>query len=290
MEEFQHRDLFKIVADAGGLSEADARPLFSQMLSCVRSLHDAGICHGDLGIESFVFARGASNLSLIHMHSSHQYPWDEVEGCFDRSKPPSQSKNVNYLYVPPEKVGSFEADMWSLGVCLFAMLQNVVPVYNRKSTAPLSRMLDKNFSPELIDLIDGLLAFDPQQRLCSMRAQKHSWVVGNVRVKRATCDASTTSLPSQRRQRRQRQCVQCGTTETRAWRCQGTVCNACGLRKPSGISKLRQQQMEDQLLAAGFTIERKPHANQTSAWVYITSPHGIIFYSIKSAYRHSTDL
>ena len=153
MNAFPHRDLFQIVADAGGLSEDDARPLFLQMLSCVRGLHDAGICHCDLGIESFVFASGEDHLTLIHMHSSHQYPWDIMECSFNRSIPPPQSKNVNYLYVAPENVCSFEADMWSLGMCLFAMVKNEVPVYDRKTAAPLSSLLDNKFSADLMDLL-----------------------------------------------------------------------------------------------------------------------------------------
>ena len=284
MEALPRRDLFQSVADAGGLSEDDARPLFRQMLSCVRGLHDAGICHCDLGLESFVFASGADHLTLIHMHSSHQYPWDITEGGFNRSMPPPQSKNMNYQYVAPEKVCSFEADMWSLGVCLFAIVKNALPVCDdRKTAAPLSSLLDNKFSPGLVDLIDGLLAVDPQQRLNVMEAQQHTWVTGGVCVKRAMSHASTASVSSQQQQRR---CVQCGTTETCKWRCRGTMCNMCGLRKPGGVSQKEQQQMQEQLLAAGFAVERKPRLEGSGKSGFrLHSPHGHYFQSIKSAYK-----
>lgn len=277
MKALQRRDLFQIVADDGGLSEDDAQPFFSQMLSCIRSLHDAGICHCDLGIESFVFASSsADHLTLIHTHSSHQYPWDTMVGDFNRTVLPPQSKKINYLYAAPENVCSFEADMWSLGLCLFAMVTNTVPVYDRNTAAPFSSMLDSTFSSEFVDLIDRLTAFDPQQRLGAMEAAQHPWVLGSVCASREMPDASTTSISYLQ----QRQCVQCGTTETRAWRCQGTLCNACGLRKPGGVSKPKQIQIREQLLAAGFTIEQSAHASFS-----IHSPDGCSFRSIKGAYK-----
>jgi serine/threonine protein kinase len=211
MKAFPRSDLFQLVVDAGGLSEADARPLFSQMLSCVRSLHDAGICHCDLGIESFTFASGTDKLRLIHMHSSHQYPWDAILGVFYRSSPPPQSRNVNYLYAPPENVCSFEADMWSLGVCLFAMVRNAVPVYDSEATARLSAMLDNKFSHDLVDLVDGLLALEPQHRLTAKGAAEHPWVLGGVcvtAISREMSDASI-SLDSSQQQRKGFNCILC---------------------------------------------------------------------------------
>ena len=211
MKAFPRCDLFQLVVDAQGLSEDDARPLFSQMLSCVRSLHNAGICHCDLGIESFPFASGTDQLRLIHMHSSHQYPWDARLGDFDRSSPPPQSRNVNYLYVPPENVCSFEADMWSLGVCLFAMLRNAVPVYDSEATTPLSAMLDNKCSRDLVDLVDGLLALQPQHRLTAREAAEHPWVLRGVSVtaiSREMSDAST-SLDSSQQQRKGFNCILC---------------------------------------------------------------------------------
>ena len=294
MQALLRRDLFQIVADAGGLSEDAARPLFSQMLLCVRSLHDAGICHCDIGMESFVVG-ATDKFQLIHMHSSHQYPWDDVVGEFNRSIPPvPRFKCMNYLYVAPEKGCSFEADMWSLGVCLFAMMRNALPVYHHTSNAQLSAMFDDKLSQGLVDLVDGLLAIDPQQRLSAREAEKHPWMADGACVQpisRDLSDASTLSVSSSQQQ--QRHCVQCGTTETCRWNCQGTMCNACyqraERRRHSRFSissqQQKQQEVEEQLLAAGYSVERKPCGNREGFWFSIHSPGGHHFRSIKSAYK-----
>ena len=286
MQALLRRDLFQIVADAGGLSEDAARPLFSQMLSCVRSLHDAGICHCDIGLESFVVG-ATDKFQLIHMHSSHQYPWDDVVGEFNRSIPPvPRFKCMNYLYVAPEKGCSFEADMWSLGVCLFAMMRNALPVYHHTSNAQLSAMFDDKLSQGLVDLVDGLLAIDPQQRLSAREAEKHPWMADGAcgqPISRDLSDASTLSVSSSQQQ--QRHCVQCGTTETSKWRCQGTMCNACGLRHKERMPPHLKHTQEEQLLAAGYSFERKPYGNRERFWLSIHSPDGHRFQSIKSAYK-----
>ena len=75
----------------------------------------------------------------------------------------------------PERLGSFEADMWSLGCCLFAMLRASYPLFGTTDPSPFAAMLKqelKTYSRELQDLINNLLVFDPWQRLTVEEAVK----------------------------------------------------------------------------------------------------------------------
>ena len=234
-------DIFTLVAEAEGLREDDARPLFRQMVARVRTLHDAGICHCDMGLESFVFAGETNELNLIHMHSSHQYPWDDVVGDFNRHSTPPQSRGVNAPYAAPENIAGMEGDLWSLGTCLFAMLMNALPVVNPQSTAPLSAMFDNKFSEQLVDLINGLLALEPEQRLTAREVEKHPWTVQGAQVRPPSDSVrSTRNLSySSRREKHSRRCVECNTTDTCKWRFQGTTCNACALAQRDGRKRKR---------------------------------------------------
>ena len=94
-------------------------------------------------------------------------------------------------YCPPEMLAAqpydaFAADVWSLGVCLFALLAGFFPYeeasaardwrFNKASKAQLKGLSNTRtifgfysrpcpFSDELVELLDGMLRIDPSRRL-----------------------------------------------------------------------------------------------------------------------------
>lgn len=215
MEVAEGGELFERVMKKTMLTEDEAGPLFSQMVSAVAAAHSAGVAHRDLKLENFVLSR-SDEVKLIDFGLSHLYELDET-GAVDRSVP-LRSLSGSKAYAAPETKSAddqgydgFEADMWSLGICLFAMLSGSFPVPRPGVTSPLSGMLVDakkdapvapgstgasnnaggfqhwhkrplaSFSPELISLIDGLLDFNPSRRLSAEQAEHHPWVVEHRR-------------------------------------------------------------------------------------------------------------
>merc|ERR1719274_239394 len=125
-------ELFDQVIDRGAnaMPEAVARNFFCQLLDGVAYCHLAGVAHRDLKLEN-VLLNEAGVVKLIDFGLSHVYQ-RLPDGSVDRTTP---LKDVcgSKSYAAPEVLGArgydgFAADMWSLGVCLFAMLSGFFPL------------------------------------------------------------------------------------------------------------------------------------------------------------------
>merc|ERR1719450_1504017 len=112
------------------MPEPVARNFFCQMLDGVAYCHLAAVAHRDLKLEN-VLLNEQGALKLIDFGLSHVYP-RQADGSVDRSKP-LRDVCGSKSYAAPEVLGGrgydgFAADMWSLGVCLFAMLSGFFPL------------------------------------------------------------------------------------------------------------------------------------------------------------------
>jgi hypothetical protein len=101
------------------------------MLDGVNYCHIAGVAHRDLKLEN-VLLNAEGKLKLIDFGLSHVYPVNRSTGFVDRSKP-LRDVCGSKSYAAPEVLAAkgydgFAADMWSLGVCLFAMLSGFFPL------------------------------------------------------------------------------------------------------------------------------------------------------------------
>lgn len=140
-------------------------------------------------------------VKLIDFGLSHVYP--RVNGRVDRSRP-LRDVCGSKSYAAPEVLAGrgydgFAADIWSLGVSLFAMLSGFFPLdeassndwrfaklreaqaSNRSTTSSVYawyRRSASHLSAEVIDLLDGLLRIDPDARLNMQQVREHPWVLG----------------------------------------------------------------------------------------------------------------
>merc|ERR550514_965887 len=113
------------------MTEAEARNFFCMMLDGLAYCHLAGVAHRDLKLEN-VLLNEAGALKLIDFGLSHVYPRLADGVSVDRSKP-LRDVCGSKSYAAPEVLASkgydgFAADMWSIGVCLFAMLSGFFPL------------------------------------------------------------------------------------------------------------------------------------------------------------------
>jgi len=197
-------ELFDQVIDRGAnaMPESVARGFFCQMLDGVAYCHLAGVAHRDLKLEN-VLLNEKGELKLIDFGLSHVYPRLADGVTVDRSKP-LRDVCGSKSYAAPEVLASrgydgYAADMWSLGVCLFAMLSGFFPLdeasandwrypkmaegqtHGRSTTALVYSWYKrscKHLTPEVVHLLDALLAIDPSKRLTMEQARTHAWVAG----------------------------------------------------------------------------------------------------------------
>jgi len=187
------------------MPEEVAKGFMRQLLVGVNHCHERGIAHRDLKLENVLLTGGAypdgGVVKIIDFGLSHQYT-QLRDGSFDRSKPLTEMCGSK-SYAAPEVLNGgagydgFAADMWSLGVSLFAMLSGFFPLDEAtdkdwrfpklgqaqekggSTTAEVYRWYKRrcnHLSKEVVALLDGLLSIDPRKRLSMKQALSHPWV------------------------------------------------------------------------------------------------------------------
>ena len=206
------------LGDRHVISEPVALGFFRQMLDGVNYCHLAGVAHRGLKLEEFLLSEGV--IKLIDFGLSHVYP-RLADGSIDRSHP-LRGVCGSHSYAAPEVLADdgydgFAADMWSLGVCLFAMLSGFFPLdtaspadwrygklveaqaMGKSSVATIygfyqKPIADLSASASATSLMDGLLQIDPATRLTMAQSRKHPWVTDkSVDGEARAANPSTTS-------------------------------------------------------------------------------------------------
>merc|ERR1712190_715379 len=193
-------ELFDQVIDRGAtaMPEDVAKGFLRQMLAGVKHLHDRGIAHRDLKLENVLLTKEGV-VKIIDFGLSHQYKCSE-DGSYTKVLLTETCGSKSYA-APEVLTGKgyegFAADMWSLGVSLFAMLSGFFPldeatsrdwrfprlvdaqqrgrgttqiVYNwyRRPTSHLSR--------SVIELMDAMLSIEPTRRATMQQVLQHPWI------------------------------------------------------------------------------------------------------------------
>jgi len=178
-------DLFAWTFNSAGVGrerEAVIRPLIGQVMYAVGWLHELGIGHRDISLENLLLeeADGGARVKVIDFAMA-----TTVRPCSGHvGKKSYQAPEMHHQVV----YDPFEADAFALGVTLFTMAVKNYPWTSTKSQqCPLfenvvthgfqkymeTRQLRKEddlrlaeaFSPELNELIGGLLELKPEQRM-----------------------------------------------------------------------------------------------------------------------------
>ncbi|XP_003760575.1 testis-specific serine/threonine-protein kinase 5-like isoform X1 [Sarcophilus harrisii] len=160
-----------------GLEEEEARRLFRQLVSAVAHCHNVGIVHRDLKCENILLDdRGFVKLTDF--------------GFANRTAVKNSLLSTfcgSVAYTAPEilmskKYNGEQADLWSLGVILYAMVTGKLPFKERQPHKMLHLMRQSlafrpSLSQECQDLIQGLLQLRPRARLGLQQVASHCWML-----------------------------------------------------------------------------------------------------------------
>ena len=177
MEYCSHGSLAEFLKQKVQLPESQARHIFCQVAQGVRYLHEvAHVIHRDIKVENIMFDRD-DNARIIDFGLSTE---------FDPEHPLAARLCGSPKYVAPEvylrKPYDARVDIWALGVNLYYCVCGTFPFYdpNLRNLAHKVKHDEPNYpsylSPNLADLLHGLLQKDPAKRLTWKQIFEHPWL------------------------------------------------------------------------------------------------------------------
>nr|XP_008272320.1 serine/threonine-protein kinase MARK2-like [Oryctolagus cuniculus] len=175
MELVDGGDLYQHVMRRGGLPEPEVMVMFAQVLAAVAHCHAQRVAHRDLKLGNLLLD-SQLNVKLADFGLSCHLPEGELVQGF-RGTPEYSAPEV----FRQEPYDPFAADLWSLGVILFAMLAGAMPfsgndlVELRDCIQRGSYELPCAASPALEELLSSLLSPDPCDRPTAESARQQWW-------------------------------------------------------------------------------------------------------------------
>lgn len=178
MEYADSGELFDYIVNHGRINERDACRFFHQIVEAVDYVHHLKVCHRDLKPENILLQKNKDfyTVKLIDFGLSNTYEGDVL----------LKTACGSPCYAAPEMiagkkyVGSL-ADIWSLGVVLFAMVCGYLPFEDDNTAVLYRKILSGNYklpnylSREIRDLFSHILETDPSKRYTMNDIRKHRW-------------------------------------------------------------------------------------------------------------------
>tara|TARA_B110000858_G_scaffold52213_1_gene60465 strand:+ start:293 stop:1375 length:1083 start_codon:yes stop_codon:yes gene_type:complete len=191
-------ELFDEVMAVGHMSEERAQRLGWNVVSGMTYMHSLGVVHRDLKLENLLLDAPNGNAKICDFGLSHVFK-QRPDGSFATNKLTRCCGTTTYM--PPEILASmpydgFLADVWSFGVCLFAMCAGFFPLEIARTCDPLFQQLSIAqqqgistvetifgfyerqcpFTPALAELLDGMLQINPRHRISMSGVAKSRWL------------------------------------------------------------------------------------------------------------------
>ena len=202
MELLEGGCLLELVAK-GAVPLSRVQTIIRELLESVESLHTLGVAHRDIKLEN-VMLDASGSVRLCDLGMAAVVPRKGFVGA------------VGTVYTQAPEVGvdryGLPADMWSVGVVLLVLLLRAVPFsptnrdaifakmrrFNAQGGDPLAAIMGKKrrtaLPPSLLELLRGLLTFDPEQRLDVKQALEHEFITLTLKTDRVLPDARPVSI------------------------------------------------------------------------------------------------
>lgn len=174
LEYIDHGDLFTFINTKGRLSEEVSVFFFRQIISAISYCHSFNICHRDLKPENILISADLQikiadfGMAALHQTDTHQL----ATACGSpHYAAPELLKNKQYR--------GDRADIWSMGVILFAMLSATLPFDDPDIRVMMARTKKGQYempgflSPEAEDLIRRMLQVNPDRRITLKEIWRH---------------------------------------------------------------------------------------------------------------------
>lgn len=167
-------DLFDYINSKGRLPEKDAISYFRQIMSAMQYCHTFNICHRDLKPENILLTGKnqikIADFGMAALHQSENHRLETACGS-PHYAAPELLKNRQYR--------GDRADIWSMGVILFAMLAASLPFDDPDIRVLLAKTkrglyeMPEFLSPEAKDLISKMLQTNPDTRITLQEMWRH---------------------------------------------------------------------------------------------------------------------
>lgn len=203
------------------LDEQGLRQCVRQLVLGLEYLHENNICHRDLKPENILLGENGA-YKIADFGVAHFFEEDAKESSNQEASATASQKKKGYVsstagtyaFMAPEtlKGGEFSAyaaDVWALGITLYAMALGRIPYYHPDVVELFDRIendpigLDNNNASEisdgLIELIHGLLEKNPEKRLTLHQCKQNAWVLEGLdeaertKFQQTSCEQVTVS-------------------------------------------------------------------------------------------------
>ncbi|PTD03779.1 putative serine/threonine-protein kinase HSL1 [Fusarium culmorum] len=177
LEYIDQGDLFTFINMKGRLSEEVSVYFFRQIISAISYCHSFNICHRDLKPENILISANLeikiADFGMAALHQTDTHRLNTACGS-PHYAAPELLKNRQYR--------GDKADLWSMGVILFAMLTATLPFDDPDIRVMMSKTkkgqyeMPNYLSPEAEDLIRRMLQVNPDRRITLKEIWRHPLV------------------------------------------------------------------------------------------------------------------
>ncbi|GMS95038.1 hypothetical protein PENTCL1PPCAC_17213 [Pristionchus entomophagus] len=184
MEYCSGGEMFDYIVRKARLEESEARHFFRQLVQAMAYIHDKGFAHRDLKPENLLLTED------LHLKVIDFGLCAKPNGLFK----PLETCCGSPAYAAPELIKGTpylgnEADVWSMGVLLYALLCGTLPFEDDNMQGLYRKILAGKYpvpdhlSPCSKQLLSRMLQVTPSHRITVQQLLEHQWLNKNYQIK-----------------------------------------------------------------------------------------------------------